>query len=263
MKLRVAGAQIPVTESIGANFEAINHAIDFAINEEADMLLTPEGSLSGYTNKFNQREVCNALKIIIDRVKGRLGLALGTCYIEEEDNCCYDQIRFYDKDGQYLGFHSKTLLCSTITDPPKGEIEHYAVKPLRTFTFKGITIGGLICNDLWANPGCTYMPDSHLSQQLARMGAKVIFHAVNGGRDTSEFSQIVVRNYHESNLRMRAKAGQIYIVTIDNCFPEDIPCSSPGGIIGPDGNWVIKLPPKGEQYFAHTIDRYYLVSRNE
>ena len=128
------------------------------------------------------------------------------------------------------------------------------MKPLRSFIFDETIIGGLICNDMWANPGCTYMPDPHLSQQLARMGVKIIFHAVNGGRDASEFSQIVTRNYHESNLRMRAKAGRVWIITVDNCVPEDIPCSSPGGIINPDGDWVIKLPPKGEHFFDHKID---------
>jgi predicted amidohydrolase len=253
MKLLVAGAQIPITENLTTNFEAINRAINFAIDEKADILLTPEGSLSGYTHIFNQKEVSDALKTILDKVKGRLGLALGTCYIEE-DGYCYDQIRFYDKEGEYLGFHSKTLLCSTLTDPPKGEIEHYAVKPLRTFTFKGIIIGGLICNDLWANPCCTYIPDPHLSQQLARMGVKVVFHAVNGERDEGEYTQIIVKNYHESNLRMRAKVGGIRIVTVDNSFPQNIPCSSPGGIINPDGNWVIEIPLKGEHFFTHTLE---------
>ncbi|MBO3803132.1 MAG: carbon-nitrogen hydrolase family protein [Candidatus Brockarchaeota archaeon] len=253
MKLRIAGAQIPVTENVGANLESINRAIDYALGEEADILLTPEGSLSGYTHAFNQNEVSSALDSIVEKAKGRLGLALGTCYVEE-DGLCYDQIRFYDKKGLYLGFHSKILLCSSLTDPPKGEIERYAVKPLRTFEFEGLVIGGLVCNDMWANPCCTYMPDPHLSQQLARMGAKVVFHAVNGGRNASYFSQIVTRQYHESNLLMRAKAGGVWIATVDNCLPEDVPCSSPGGVIDPEGNWVARLPAKGQHFFSCTID---------
>ncbi len=252
MKLRVACAQIPVVKSVKANFEAINRAVEFAIGEKADILLTPEGSLSGYTHEFSKEETDDFLKILLHNVEGKLGLALGTCYVEE-DSCCYNQIRFYDKDGQFLGFHSKTLLCSTLTKPPEGELQHFAFKPLRTFTFEKICIGGLICNDMWANPCCTYMPDSHLSQELARMGAKIIFHAVNGGRDASEFSQIVTRRYHESNLLMRAKAAGVWIVTVDNCAPEDIPCSSPGGIINPNGDWVAQLPPKGEQFLSYTI----------
>lgn len=252
MILRVAGAQIPVTKDVESNLKAINRAIDYAIDEDADILLTPEGSLSGYTPKFNRRRVAAALESILSRTKGRLGLALGTCFIEG-DGRCYDQIRFYGKNGRYLGFHSKILLCSNLERPLKGEINHYHTKPLRKFRFGGSIIGGLICNDMWANPTCTYMPDVHLTQQLARMGARVIFHAVNGGRDETRFSKVVARNYHESNLLMRAKAGNVWIVTVDNCFPQDIPCSSPGGVVNPKGEWAIRLPSKGERFFAYTI----------
>ena len=35
MSIRVAGAQIPVFGEIDCNFEAINNAIDFAINNHA------------------------------------------------------------------------------------------------------------------------------------------------------------------------------------------------------------------------------------
>ena len=31
----------------------------------------------------------------------------------------------------------------------------------------------------------------------------------NGGRNAGEFSRVVARQYHESNLRMRARAGRI------------------------------------------------------
>lgn len=253
MKLRMVGAQIPVIDDVNSNLKAINNAIDFAIDEDADILLTPEGSLSGYTHKFSQKVVSSALKTIISRTKGRLGLALATCYIER-DGRCYNQIRFYDRDGRYLGFHSKTLLCSNLNKPLEGEIKHYHKKPLRTFMFKGLRIGGLICNDMWANPCCTYMPDTHLSQQLARMGARIVFHAVNGGRDKTKFSQVVTRNFHESNLKMRAKAGKLWIITVDNCFPLDIPCSCPGGIVTPKGEWAVRLPLEGEHLYAHTID---------
>ena len=151
-----------------------------------------------------------------------------------------------------LGFHSKTLRCGTLDDPPAGEITHYAVRPLRTFELFGVTVGALICNDLWANPTCTPEPDPHLTQRLARMGARVIFHAVNGGRGPGEESD-VCRAYHESNLRLRAKAGGVWIVVADNCHPLDLSCSCPGGVIDPAGRWVAQVPVKGERFFAHTV----------
>lgn len=253
MHIRVVGAQLLVTRDVEANVAQIVRAIEYAAGEKADILLTPEGSLSGYTHEFDASAVREALTTVtaIAREAG-VGLALGTCFVEPDDGCCYNQIRFYTPEGLYLGFHSKTLTCGTWDDPPQGEINHYAVRPLRTFGFRGLTIGGLICNDLWANPGCTPMPDPHLTQQLARMGARVIFHAVNGGRDGSEWSDVAWQ-YHEANLRMRAQAGRLWIVTVDSCYPLELRCSAPSGVIKPDGQWVCRAEPQGVQYFAYTI----------
>ncbi len=253
MEIRVSGAQIPVAADIKSNVKTIERAMDYASSEDADILLTPEGSLSGYTHKFDRQAAEEALNYVTQKAReAKLGLALGTCFVDPQDQKCYNQIRFYKPDGEYLGFHSKTLTCGSLTDPPKGEINNYAVSPLKTFDYNGIQIGGQICNDLWANPGCTPIPDSHLTQQLSRMGAKIIFHAVNGGRSASEWSDVAWQ-YHSSNLRMRARAGDLWIVTVDNCFPMEIRCSSPSGVIDPHGGWVCKTESKGEQFFSYTI----------
>lgn len=254
MRLRVVGAQIPVSDDIETNRRTICRAIEFAAAEKADILLTPEGSLSGYTHQFDSVQLEDALADVTDRARrAGLGLALGTCFVEPGDGRCYNQVRFYDSAGDYLGFHSKALTCGTLDDPPRGEIEHFAISPLRTFAFAGITVGALICNDLWANPGCTPQPDTHLTQQLARMRARIVFHAVNGGRDGSEGSRLAWQ-YHEANLRMRAAAGRLWIVTVDNCLPLHLPCSAPSRIVGPDGVWVTRVPESGERFFAHTIE---------
>jgi predicted amidohydrolase len=253
MEIRISGAQIPVIEDINTNVKTIERAIDYAISEKADILLTPEGSLSGYTQRFDIKATTEALEYVTQKAReSKLGLALGTCFVEPDEKC-YNQIRFYKSDGEYLGFHSKTLTCGSMTDHPEGEINHYAIQSLRTYNFDGICIGGLICNDLWANPGCTPIPDPHLTHQLSKMGAKIIFHSVNGGRSGSEWSDIVW-HYHESNLRMRANASKIWVVTVDNCYPLDLKCSAPSGIIEPGGKWVCKAEPQGEQFFSHTIE---------
>jgi predicted amidohydrolase len=252
ISLRVAGAQIPVGTDIETNVATILRAIDFAAGERADILLTPEGSLSGYTHEFDTTAATQALaEVTTTAARADLGLALGTCFVED-DGRCYNQIRFYARDGTYLGFHSKTLTCGSLTDPPHGEIEHYAVAPLRVYDWPEIPVGGLICNDLWANPGCTPQPDSHLTQQLAGMGARVVFHAVNGGRNGDEWSQVGYQ-YHETNLRMRARAGKLWIVTADNCLPEKWPCSAPSGVVSPTGDWVCRAERRGEQLFVYSI----------
>jgi len=251
--LRVAGAKLSVSDNIDTNITAIKKAIDFAREEEADILLTPEGTLSGYTTDFDSKNAEKGLEGILEYARdAKIGLALGTCFYEP-DGKCYNQIRFYDKKGNYLGFHSKILLCGNHNDPDAGEINDFATSSLRTFEFEGIKIGGLICNDMWSNPMCTTLHDSHLSQQLSKMGAQVIFHAVNGGRDDSEWA-IINWNFHASNLRMRASSGGIWIVTSDNSYPENLNSSSPSGVIDPDGNWACTTKNKGVQYFVYTID---------
>ena len=140
-----------------------------------------------------------------------------------------------------------------MTDPSIGEINDYAASDLKLFDFNGILIGGLICNDMWANPGCTPMPDPHLTHQLKTLGAKIIFHAVNGGRNGSSWSTGPVWQYHESNLQMRASSDRIWIVTVDNASPTSLPCSAPSGIIKPNGEWACKAPDQGNHLFVHMI----------
>ena len=133
--------------------------------------------------------------------------------------------------------------------PSRGEIEHYAVAPLRTYELSDVRVGGLICNDLWANPCCTPMSDPHLSQQLQQMGARLVFHAVNGGRSSDPWSEVNWQ-FHESNLRMRARAASMYIATVDSAFPTDVRCSSPSGIIGPQGQWVARCAERDEEFLC-------------
>jgi predicted amidohydrolase len=245
--MRVTLAQISVdNRSIEANLLRIKETIRQAADEKSDILLTPEGSLSGYTHQFDTTAAKNALaEVTAYAAEHKLGLALGTCMVED-DGHCYNQLRFYEKDGTYLGCHTKTLRCGQ-GDPVQGEVNHYAVLPLRVFTFQGITISGLICNDMWANPSCTPMEDTHLARQLARMGAKVIFHAVNGGRDASDFSQGLIRTFHEVHVLMLANAHKLTICTVDNAFPEDIGVSSVGGVADKNGTWLHRLPVTGRQ----------------
>ena len=255
LSMRVAAAQIPVTNSISENSDAIHRALTAAIEGNADVLLTPEGSLSGYRPKFDQARVEKELAKIVERAsKAGIALALGTCFTEPEDKKCYNQIRFYDASGTFLGFHSKTLLCGSFSEPPQGEINEYATSPLKTFEIKGIRVGGLICNDMWGNPQCTPMPDPHLSQKLSKKGAQIIFLAINGGRDGGPWSEEVNWPYHEVNMRMRAAAGRLWVVSADNSFPHSVPCSAPSGVLKPNGQWAKQAPRQGEHVTIHTIN---------
>jgi len=251
--MKIAGKKIPVTNDISVNKKNVINAIELAANINAEILLTPEGCLSGYTHKFNQKEVEAALaEILTASKKANLGLALGTCFYEN-DKKCYNQIRFYLPSGEYLGFHSKILKYGTFDNPPKGEINNFASTPIKVFKWNDkLTIGGIICNDMWANPECTPMPDIHVSQQQSQKGAKILFHAVNGGRNGDEWSKVIYQ-YHEANLRLRAKAGKVWIVTVDNSFPDKWPSAAPSGVLSPDGNWALKAKDYGDDFFSYEI----------
>ena len=81
-QLRVAVAQTPVVADISVNIETIARAIDRAVAEKAEVLLTPEGSLSGYTHKFDQNRVEAGLKKLVAKASSvELALALGTCFV--------------------------------------------------------------------------------------------------------------------------------------------------------------------------------------
>ena len=69
------------------------------------------------------------------------------------------------------------------------------------------------------------MPDSHLTHKLKQLGARVVFHAVNGGRGSDPWSEVNWQ-FHESNLRMRVRVASVYIATLDNAFPIDVLCSA-------------------------------------
>lgn len=253
MDFRVAGYQMYVDKDIRDNSRRILAAIDWAADNGAEILLTPEGSLSGYTHEFDLTEVRKVLDLVTEHARTKnVGLALGTCF-EEQDGKRYNQVRFYRPNGEYLGFHSKILRCGSLDGRSQGEINHYATSDLRVFSWRDdLLIGGLICNDMWANPECTPVPDPHLAQQLSAMGARIILHAVNGGRNGSGWSELTW-HYHESNMRMRARAGGVWIVTTDNATPGTIPCSAPSGVIDRSGEFVCRTSPKGEQLFVHTI----------
>jgi len=77
----VSGKKISVSNDITVNKEKVISAIQQAGVEKADILLTPEGCLSGYTHQFNQKDLTPALNEVLQEAKNNsVGLALGTCY---------------------------------------------------------------------------------------------------------------------------------------------------------------------------------------
>src|SRR3989442_7321278 len=232
----------------------LERALVYAADEHADVLVTPEGSLSGYWADFDPEAVAAAAESLVRMARGSdVALALGTCYLEP-DGKRYDELRFYDRDGTFRGFHAKILLCKKVREPAtESELDRFATKPLGVTAFEGLSAGGLVCNDLWADPEATVMDDPHLTQRLASLGAEVIFHAVNSGQSRGDELRLQ-RAYHDANLRMRARAGGVWIVTVDAADPSGVGGSrAPSGVLDPKGHWIVKAPARGEALFSAVI----------
>lgn len=261
----VAGLQILDSKDIATNERAIHSAIDRAATAHADFLITPEGSLSGYHPDFDRLQVAEAIARVTSHAKEvHLGLVLGTCFknLEEEwpevvatevgaknkqREYCYDQVRVYAPTGEYLGAHSKILLCSPIFHPGTGEVSQYVTGTLRTFNWDGVCFGALICNDLWATPGATTTPNPYLPWRLKTMGAQVIFHSV-GTAGTPEF----YRTYQEANQSLWAMVLRIPIVTT-NANDGKIPSNCRAGYVDSSGDRHNLAPDRGEQFFVAKV----------
>jgi len=241
----IAGYQMIVSNDINSNKEKILEGIRWAAGEEADFLITPEGSLSGYTSNFDREQVQNALTEIESEAKKlNIGLMLGTCYKEVVGGTeyCYNQVRVYAPDGRFMGAYNKILRCSPLDFPGTGEMIDYVEGELKTFEWKGNTFGILICNDLWATPGYTTIPNPYLPWKLKQMGAEFIVHCINSGSDQK------YRPFHESSAELWAYSLKIPILEINASFGER-PVNARSGLIDSKGDRITIVPDTGEHMF--------------
>ena len=247
--VKISGFQMDVTNDIVKNKENILSGISRASKEEADFMVTPEGSLSGYTSSFNQDELKLALEeILAEAKKMEIGLMLGTCYKELKSGkeYCYNQVRVYSPEGSFLGAYSKILRCSSLELPGSGEMTDYIEGELKVFNWQEHKFGILICNDLWATPGYTTIPNPYLPWKLKQMGAKFIVHCINSG------SAQKYRNFHESSAELWALSIKIPILEVNAAQGKDI-INARSGLIDSKGIRDLSVPDSGEQFFSIKI----------
>jgi predicted amidohydrolase len=256
-QLTVAGLQMLVTHDVAQNEAAIHAGITDAAAKKADFLLTPEVALTGFGSEFDRETVVAAAARLAEHAKKlRVGLLLGTGYKELEDSArawmprktaqreeyCYNMVRVYAPDGESLGSYAKILLSSSLRHPGTVEMKDYIGGTLRTFEWKGLRFGVLICNDLWATPGSTSLPNPYLPAQLKQMGAELIFHAVNSGHEP------IYRPFHETSQALWARALHVPIVKANAVKSHETPTNCRSGVIDPTGEPVHLAPESGEDH---------------
>lgn len=231
---RITLAQILVTRKVEQNAGRMIEAIEQAEHDKAGWIIFPEAALSGYYGGFQQSEVEAAFDQIRARCKQAnvIGL-IGTGWNEGAQKP-HNEIRIVDRSGELIGQYAK--VCLTYGDAKDFAVGEF---PL-VHQVGGLTIGTLICNDLWVTPGFTDGPNPHLSLKQARAGAQVIFHAVSSGGDPK------YRAYHESNQQLRAAEANCPFVTVNSAVESgEVNCTS--GVILASGEYGATLSRRGEE----------------
>jgi predicted amidohydrolase len=215
--------------------------LDHILKTDADYLLFPEMSLTGYHGEFSQPKTEEAWeKIAVACRQSYVTAIIGTG--NRVNGRCHIQSRIFSHNGNLLGTHEKLV--------PTGGDREWCVpgEELRTFDHHGLTFGCLICNDLWVTPGCGPYPDPRLAYQLGKRGVQILFHAINSGPTAVHFP------YHDSNLRLRAMESGFHIVTANAAVPEGQEANAISGVMSPEGKWFVQCPRTGEQTYAWDIE---------
>ena len=228
--IRITTVQFQVSPSKKENLPRI---LEYIRQGDCDFMLFPEMSLTGYHGDFNEERPRQAWKQIAAACRQSYVTAIiGTGAVLEEGQRCI-QSRIYSGEGQLIGTHEKIVAT---------ENDRKWCRPgeeLRVFEHKGLTFGCLIGNDLWVTPGYGPYPDPRLSCQLARKGARLVFHSNHSG-----YNQIYTA-FHESNLALRAREGALHIVT-SNAASDSAPVNASSGMMSPEGVWLTQCPRIGE-----------------
>lgn len=242
--VHVCGVQMIVAHDLEENLPKIIESIAAASDEGADIVHFPEMSLTGYHGDFGDEALQRGIAEVIGAArKHGVACVIGTGW--REGGATYIQNRAYDSDGTLLGTHEK--MVPTGIDGESGD-RKFCVPgtELRTFSWRGITCGMLICNDLWVTPGCGPHVDPRLAYQLGRKGARIIFHSINSGASDGHLP------YHESNVALRAEESSLHISTA-NAALADKPINCSTGLMKPNGQWATRLDRIGEGRYHATV----------
>lgn len=262
-KVRFGGAQLPVTPELWKNVVTIKRAIDWAAENKVEFLVTPEGSLSGYTPNFVEHDGdIQNLKAALNDVENyarerKVGLCLGTLMVEEEPQGLLkrNEIRFYDPYLDHKGNAYKRMIIMSDLVVPGDKTEIITLGTSHGF----FRVGGLICNDMWGEKEGKVLGRTAL-YDMKDAGAQLCVHATNGFRGDDigdESKQELFRTFHEATLRILTQTG-MPIITVDSCNdiygqPYDGPTSTPSGVIV-NSEWVAQAPRYGEQYFYYDFE---------
>jgi predicted amidohydrolase len=222
--LKIASCQFPVSSCIESNAESIKRFMAEAADREADVILFPEGALSGY----QQRRACASrddfdwvsLRVETQGVlewarKCGIAVLLGSCHYlnanERPTNCLYIVSRtgrIVDRYDKLMLFHRELNL-------------HTAGSRLVTVKLNGIRCGFMICFD-------SCFPQ--LFESYRKMGVQVLFHALHNADNPGGTGRI--DDLLAAQFRVRAVDYGMWIVVSNSSARHS---RLPSCIVKPDG----------------------------
>ena len=244
MKRRIAGVQANAGPSIAASVEKARAYIRRAGARGASFCLFPEMYLTGYRPDFDPAEVERALSAVGDAAReSDVHVLMGTG--RTLANATVNQVCVWARDGVLIGAHDKMLLAGS-------EASTYrAGQALRTFELDDLRFAVLICNDLWATPRSTRGWVPLLVQEAQDLGASVVFHAISCSGETDPHKREILKAWHVAHHRTWAMRIGITIVAANQ--PRSLGSLVHSGIVGPDGDYVVRVPARGEHLFVGEV----------
>lgn len=233
--------------SIDHNVVQIKRAIDWAHDNGVDIMVTPECALSGYLwapqNRQDPRiEILSAALMQVQEyslLKG-VDLVLGTaCYNARGE---WANMQAFIVDGDCVDHYEKQVLF--------GAERHVYTQGhrLTVLNYKQFKIAGLICNDIWSNPILWPGESAELLQDLMRRKVDIV--VVSANMPPANEQQELFYTWTDSCLRMCSLTGDWNTVISDQTADR---AACPVGIVGRNGEWLIKGHDFEPDYFKFTV----------
>jgi len=236
MDISILVAQFPVSYSIDENLEIILGVLKQS--KEDDLVVFPEGSISGYDTelsfleKIDMSKVTYALEVLKSvAMEKRIHLWVGACLLEQ--NRWYNAALGFSPQGQTYRYNKVNL----------------ATHERNTFTFgsKLVTFP-LQFNNQIVNIGIQLCRDLKYPEQwrwLAMNNAQVFLHLNNAEGDSSE------QPIWKSQLISRATENQRFVISVNTASKQQ---KCPTIVINPKGQILKEVISDITQFFRLSLD---------
>ncbi len=233
--LKVACAQIDVTDNPAVNIAKILSFISKAAEQDVAIVLFPETALSGYAPYHFKDKPIPAKEILesgLEQVRQKAAetgvhVVLGTS--SYENGGVYNIVYYIDGSGEIIGSHDKTH--------GTGGKYYLRGREVRTFELQGMTFGMQICYD-------ARFPEAWRMQALE--GADVIFHVSHAAGGGAWKTPV-----WEAHVRSRAAENGFWVVSCNVSGPVQ---AGKSYIVSPRGLMMAESNQEVEEMITAVID---------